>query len=104
MPIDLSLAAVRSPTKRSSTCLGEPIEPAFLVSGDIHVSNRGGNADVHYGISGPKASGTVHAVAFKEGGGWQFRSIVVETSTGEKIDVLDRQQTADTDQGSDLIC
>jgi hypothetical protein len=91
---NLSLAAVRA-DEAVVDVLGEPIEPAFLMSGNIHVSNRGGNADVHYGVSGPKATGTVHSVAFKEAGDWQFRSIVVETSTGEKIDVLDRQKSAD---------
>jgi hypothetical protein len=90
----LSLAAVRA-DQAVVDALGEPIEPAFLVSGNIHVSTQGGNADVHYDITGPKATGTVHAVAVKEAGSWKFRSLVVETSTGEKIDVLDHQHSAE---------
>lgn len=89
-----SLAAVRA-DEAIVNLLGEPIEPSLLVSGNIHVSTHGGNADVHYDITGPKATGTVHAVAFKEAGSWKFRSLVVETSTGEKIDVLDRQKSTE---------
>lgn len=91
---NLSLAAVKA-DQAVVEVLGEPIEPSLLVSGNIHVSTQGGNADVHYDVTGPKATGTVHAVAFKEAGSWKFRSLVVETSTGEKINVLDRQRSAE---------
>lgn len=88
---NLSLAQVRA-DDAVVAALGEPIEPSLIVSGNIHVSNQVGNADVHYDITGPKGTGAVHAVAFKEAGSWKFRSIVVKTSAGEKIDVLDRQR------------
>jgi hypothetical protein len=89
-----SLAMVRA-DQQVKDVLGEPLEPAFLVSGNINVSTQGGNADVHYDITGPKGTGTVHAEAFKEAGSWRFRTLIVETSSGEKIDVLDGQRSAE---------
>lgn len=89
-----SLAAVRADAQVTDS-LGEPISPGFLVSGNINVSTDGGNADVHYDITGPKGTGTVHAVAYKEAGSWKFRSLIVETSSGEKIDVLEHQRSAE---------
>jgi len=88
---NLSLAAVRA-DEQVKAALGDPIEPSFLVSGNIHVSTEGSDADVHYDISGPNGRGTVHAVAIKEAGSWTFRTLVVETANGENIDVLERQR------------
>jgi len=91
---NLSLAAVRSDALVKAA-LGEPIEPSFLVTGNIYVSTDGGNADVHYSVTGPKGTGTVDVVAIKEAGSWNFRTLIVETSSGKKIDVRERQRHAE---------
>ncbi|HLG17277.1 MAG TPA: cytochrome c oxidase assembly factor Coa1 family protein [Blastocatellia bacterium] len=68
--------------------LGEPIEPAWLVSGSINVSGSTGTADLSIPISGPKKSGTVYAVARKSAGEWQFTTLQVEVEGRlERIDL-----------------
>jgi Cytochrome oxidase complex assembly protein 1 len=91
---NLSLAAVRA-DEHVQEALGEPIEPSFLVSGNINLSTNGGNADVSYDIHGPKGTATVNAVAVKEGGSWNFRAIKVVTSGGKRIDVIKNQQESE---------
>jgi hypothetical protein len=93
----MSLAAVRA-DDQVKAALGDPIEPSFFLSGNINVSTHGGEADVHYDIHGPKGTGTVHAVAEKQAGSWNFKSLRVDLSNGEKVDVLKQLQKADADE------
>src|SRR5262245_52474794 len=58
--------------------LGEPIEPGWLISGSINVSNDSGNADVRIPVSGPKKSGAVYATAIKKQDKWDFSALEVE--------------------------
>ena len=82
-----SLEAVRA-NKEVEDVLGAPIEPSFVVSGNIYVGNSGGRAQVSYDVTGPKGSATVYAVAEKKDGEWTFRSIkVYPKDSGKRIDV-----------------
>jgi len=56
---------------------GEPIEPGWLISGHINVSDSSGSADLSIPISGPKKSGTVYAVATKKMGKWEIHGLEV---------------------------
>ncbi|MEX0701876.1 MAG: cytochrome c oxidase assembly factor 1 family protein [Planctomycetales bacterium] len=74
--------------------LGEPIEEGFLVSGNINVSDATGNADLAIPISGPKGNGTIHAVATKVAGKWEYSTLEVEVpGRAGRIDL--RPQPAD---------
>ncbi|HKX32289.1 MAG TPA: cytochrome c oxidase assembly factor Coa1 family protein, partial [Blastocatellia bacterium] len=42
--------------------LGEPVQTGWLVSGSIKINPDSGHADIKIPISGPKNSGTIHAV------------------------------------------
>lgn len=87
-----SLAAMRADGDVQAA-LGSPIDPAFLVSGNIQVGTQGGHADIAYDISGPKGKATVYAIADKEAGDWVFKTLVVKVeSSGENIDVLANQE------------
>ena len=82
-----SLAAVRA-DKSIQDALGEPIQPAMLVTGQIQVANNSGHADLAYQISGPKGEGFVHAVADKVGGQWIYKSNrVFIKASGQEIEV-----------------
>jgi Cytochrome oxidase complex assembly protein 1 len=82
-----SLEAVRA-NQEVESVLGAPITPAFFVTGNIFVGNGGGHVDISYDVSGPKGSATVHAVADKKDGAWEFRSIkVFPAESGKRIDV-----------------
>jgi hypothetical protein len=90
-----SLEMVRS-DERVVAALGEPIEPSFLVQGNINVSTDGGHAEIQYDVTGPKDSATVEVVADKVGGMWQFKSLKCKSkSSGEPIDLLSEPKEID---------
>lgn len=83
-----SLAAAQADA-RVQQALGTPVEPGFLVTGNIDVQNSSGRADLTYPISGPKGGGTVHAMGDMAGGAWTLNLVVVKIdASGEEIDVL----------------
>ena len=58
--------------------LGEPIEPGWLISGRINVTESSGDADMSIPVSGPKKSGRVYVLAEKKLGKWDFSALEVE--------------------------
>jgi hypothetical protein len=58
--------------------LGEPIEPGWLISGRINVTESSGDADMSIPVRGPKKSGKVYASAVKKLGKWDFSALEVE--------------------------
>jgi hypothetical protein len=68
--------------------LGEPIESGWLATGSINVTNDSGDAHVAISLSGSKQNGTLYVVAHKQAGQWDFKSVIVETGGGKKIDLL----------------
>jgi len=83
-----SLAAAKA-NAQVQAAIGQPIEPGFLVTGNINVSGSSGNADISYPIKGPKGSATVYAVAEKAAGEWTFSTLdVAIDATGDRIDLL----------------
>jgi hypothetical protein len=60
--------------------LGEPIQFAWIVSGQLNVNGGTGSANLVIPISGPKATGTIHAVAYKSGGVWRFTQLDVSVA------------------------
>jgi len=72
---------------------GRPLQPGWFISGNIQVSGPSGNADISIPISGPKAKGTIYAVAKKSAGKWYFDKLEVE-SEGEqnRINLLQTNQ------------
>jgi Cytochrome oxidase complex assembly protein 1 len=68
--------------------LGTPIEAGWLMSGNIHIENDTGQADIEYPVSGPRAKGKVHVVAAKANGKWIYSRMTVQPDTGAEIDVL----------------
>jgi hypothetical protein len=69
--------------------LGEPIEPGWLISGNINVNESSGNADVSIPVSGPKKSGKVYVSAVKKLGKWDFSALEVEIEgKTERINLL----------------
>jgi len=75
--------------------LGTPIETGIWVSGSINVSNDTGNADINIPISGPNGKGTIHAVAVKESGTWNYSVLEVTIKdTGQQIDLLTEAPSA----------
>jgi hypothetical protein len=58
--------------------LGSPIEPGWLVLGNINISDGSGTADLKIPISGPKGKAVIHVVATKTDGKWELTTLEVE--------------------------
>jgi len=84
--------ATQNPTVREQ--IGEPIKPAWFISGSLHINGGSGNADFSIPISGPKANGSIRVIAFKNAGVWRFTYLQVNVS-GQRscIDLLADQAT-----------
>lgn len=68
--------------------LGTPIEPGWLMTGNLNESGASGEAELSIPISGPKGKGTIFVSARKSAGKWEFRALIVELDGGERIDLL----------------
>ena len=82
-----AMAAVQAHPAVASA-LGEPIEVDGFVGGSIDTTPSSGKADLSIPVAGPRGKGTVYAVARKHTGEWTLRELVIELSTGERIDLL----------------
>ena len=72
--------------------MGEPIETAWFVSGQLHINGSTGHADLSIPISGPRGKGNVRAVANKRGGIWTFTWLQVSLEGhSDAIDLLSEQ-------------
>lgn len=69
--------AKASPAVRDA--LGEPIQEAWYVSGNLNTQTTNGvetgNADLTIPLSGPKGSGSVHVVGQKNAGTWTYSTM-----------------------------
>lgn len=69
--------------------LGTPIKEGLFVSGNTKVEGSSGEADLSIPISGPKAKGTIYAVAKKSAGRWTYSTLEVEVAgASERINLL----------------
>lgn len=78
--------------------LGEPILPAWLITGELHVNGSSGNANISIPISGPRGRGLIRAVAIKSSGIWRFTYLQVSVN-GQPgcIDLLSIQPPPERD-------
>jgi hypothetical protein len=69
--------------------LGQPVEPGWLISGRINVTESSGNADMSIPVSGPKKSGRIYVSAVKKLGKWDFSALEVEVEgEAKRINLL----------------
>lgn len=69
--------------------LGTPIEPGWLVTGNISVNGPSGNAELGIPLKGTKAKGTIFLEAKKSAGQWTFSLLQVKVEGREElIDLL----------------
>jgi hypothetical protein len=75
---------------------GEPLQAAWLISGELHVSGSTGNANLSIPVSGPRGGGVIRAVAFKSAGAWRFTYLQVNVAGQTNcIDLLSVQPPAE---------
>lgn len=74
--------------------LGQPVEHGWLFEGSIDINGSTGDADYSITISGPKGNATLHVVAEKHAGEWEFETLEVELEDGRRIDLLESTNRA----------
>jgi hypothetical protein len=68
--------------------IGEPIEPAWFISGQMNTTGSAGHADLSIPISGPRGKAAIRAVADKNRV-WRFTYLqVIVEGQPENIDLL----------------
>ncbi len=71
-----SMAAVRA-NERVIAALGEPIDAAWWITGNVGLNGPTGVANFAIPVSGPKGSGTVTSQSVKTAGIWSTYLLVV---------------------------
>lgn len=88
----LSLKEIQN-NEQLKDILGEPIKDGVMVSGEIHYNTKGGWADLHFSVSGPKSEGTANVQAIIRDGVWQLSNVVVDVpSQNQRIDVMTQKK------------
>lgn len=78
--------------------IGEPIKPAWLLSGEMNVSGSSGKANLVIPISGPRGRGSIHAVAQRSAGVWRFTYLQVDVvNQSASIDLLSTEPSQKQD-------
>ena len=96
-----SLATVRA-APQVQQAIGQPMKPAYFVTGNINTSPGAGHADIVYSVTGPKGSASVHAVADKAAGKWTFYTLDVTIGkTGKRFDLLPEDEPEEILQQSE---
>lgn len=71
--------------------LGEPIETAGIMSGNISINNGSGEVDIEIPLKGSKAKGSVIVIGKKIDGEWFYEELyVLIKETNEKINLLEK--------------
>jgi hypothetical protein len=69
--------------------LGKPIEPSWMVTGNINVNGNSGNATLVIPLSGPKNKGVLFVTATQKGEAWSFEQAeVLINGRADKINLL----------------
>jgi hypothetical protein len=72
--------------------LGEPVEPAWLVMGNVSLEGSSGEADLTIPIEGPHGRARVYAIASKRAGRWTYSVLEVDLrDDSERINLLDQE-------------
>lgn len=76
--------------------LGEPIEPGWIITGQLKVNGSAGSADFSIPVSGPRGKGTIRVGAVKSEGVWRFTTLEVDVEgANAPIDLLSVQPPAE---------
>jgi hypothetical protein len=74
--------------KEVQAALGTPIKEGLFVNGNININGPTGTANLAIPISGPTGSGTIYAVAQKNGDIWTLSTLEVAVDGGNRINLL----------------
>lgn len=67
------------------SALGSPLQPGWMLSGNITESATHGSADLSIPVNGPKGKGTLEVQATKFDGRWKIESLVLDHGSSRSI-------------------
>jgi hypothetical protein len=68
--------------------IGEPIEPGWIITGEVNLNNDDGHANLSYSVSGPLGSADINVVGTKNAGTWTYSQMQARvTKTGTVVDL-----------------
>ena len=70
--------------------LGEPIESAGIITGELSLGGLSGEADLRIPIRGPEGRGVLYVAGRKENGVWVYYTFAVAIRGTDKIVPLDQ--------------
>ncbi len=70
--------------------LGDPVEPGWMVSGNISINGSSGEADISIPLGGPDGKGVLYVVGERFAGEWTYERLEVRIDgRSDRIDLLD---------------
>lgn len=82
--------------------LGVPVQEAWYFTGNIHLTDSSGHADLVIPLSGPRGKASASVLATKSAGVWRFDQLVVTVAAnGRRIDLSDTVPPAPAAPASD---
>lgn len=75
--------------------LGEPIEPGWLMTGNVTTSDEAGQANMRVPLKGAKESAEVFIEAVKRAGQWKLTYLAVQfenDEAGKRVVVVEREE------------
>ena len=83
-PAQMALArAVKNPQVVQR--LGSPMRPGWFVTGNIHLNNDSGEADLEIPLIGQHGRAEIHVVAQKEFGRWHYKEMSVGSEDSDQV-------------------
>ncbi len=74
---------------RVRQALGEPIEPAWYVTGTFQTEALSGRSNLRIPLHGAKANGILYVEAVRQSGDWNYWTLIVEVkSASTRINLL----------------
>ena len=65
--------------------IGAPIEPGWVVAGNIDLTNDSGTADISIPVAGPRGTGTIHVIGTKTAGVWTYSELDVTVEPSHRV-------------------
>jgi Cytochrome oxidase complex assembly protein 1 len=65
--------------------LGTPVEPGWLVLGNVELHDNSGNSDISFPVTGPSGSATIHVVGTESSGVWTYSKVDITLDGSHQV-------------------
>jgi len=67
--------------------IGTPLEPRWVITGEVHIRNASGEADMSIPVVGPDGTCRIHVVGTRSAEQWTIDALEVEFQDGSMLDL-----------------